>query len=61
MRPIFKTETLDKMSPLIESFVKRLVEGIQVEADENGSVVDVKNWFYNFTFAVCLVFRLLKI
>lgn len=59
MRPAFNTATLDQISPTVECFVKKLVRGIEEEAMENHGVADVKNWVYNFTFAVTLFTPLL--
>jgi len=45
--------TLDEISPTIEVFLQRLITGIEKEAKEREGLVDMKNWLYNFTFAVC--------
>jgi cytochrome P450 len=55
MKPVFATGTLDQISPTVESFVRKLINGISEEASKNDGVADVKNWFCNFTFAVCCV------
>ena len=53
MRPVSNMSTLDEISPTIEVFLQRLITGIEKEAKERQGLVDVKNWLYNFTFAVC--------
>jgi len=52
MQPSFNTSTLDLLSPTIEEFVKRVVRGLEKEANENGGIAEVSNWIFNFTFAV---------
>lgn len=52
MQPSFNRSTLDLLSPTVEEFVKRVVRGLEKEANENGGIVEVSNWIYNFTFAV---------
>jgi hypothetical protein len=52
MGPGFSTVRLDQISPTVESYLKKLVERIQEEADENNGIVDIKAWFFNFTFTV---------
>lgn len=52
MQPSFKPSALDLLSPTIEEFVKRVIRGLETEADENSGIVEVSNWIYNFTFAV---------
>jgi cytochrome P450 len=52
MQPSFNRSTVDSLSPTIEEFVKRVVRGLEKEANENGGIVEVTNWIYNFAFAV---------
>jgi len=53
MRPVSNMSNLDEISSTIEIFLQRLIVGMEKEAREKEGLVDVKNWLYNFTFAVC--------
>lgn len=52
MRPVSNMNTLDDISATIEIFLQRLVAGMEKEARENEGLLGLKNWLYNFTFAV---------
>jgi hypothetical protein len=52
LQPSFNTSKLDLLSPTVEEFVKRVVHGLEKEAQENDGIVEVSNWIYNFTFSV---------
>jgi hypothetical protein len=52
MQPSFNTSALDLLSPTIEEFVKRVVCGLEKEANENAGIVEVSAWIYNYTFTV---------
>ena len=52
MQPSFNTSSLDLLSPTVEEFVKRVIRGLEKEADENAGIAEVSNWIYNFTFTV---------
>ena len=52
MQPSFNTSTLDLLSPTVLTLVKRVVLGLEKEANENGGIVEVTTWIYNFSFAV---------